>query len=250
MRRLLRDVAENREVGDVTTLADATVMDSSPPGWTRPPHARRAIDVRVRSDGRRRGLDQRHGLAPPRRDESPVRPGAGPIDARSVLAPIHFRPHPAPGSPPAAAWRSSRPRCACPTPLCTPSATSPAPRFRAHREGSLRYLTPAALVRPVSPHSHAQAEPSCFAAIRSRPLVEWRGGMALTNLIVARLLPAGSPLTVEVDDTIFNLVCAPRVVIGGQWGSRGAAARAAGPRLPAMPDVCRRKGRVVRRTKP
>ncbi|WP_116112361.1 acetate--CoA ligase [Austwickia chelonae] len=27
MRRLLRDVAENREVGDVTTLADATVMD-------------------------------------------------------------------------------------------------------------------------------------------------------------------------------------------------------------------------------
>ncbi|GAB77036.1 acetyl-coenzyme A synthetase [Austwickia chelonae] len=27
MRRLLRDVAENREIGDVTTLADATVMD-------------------------------------------------------------------------------------------------------------------------------------------------------------------------------------------------------------------------------
>ncbi|MEU9792547.1 acetyl-coenzyme A synthetase, partial [Streptomyces sparsogenes] len=27
MRRLLRDVAENREVGDVTTLADASVMD-------------------------------------------------------------------------------------------------------------------------------------------------------------------------------------------------------------------------------
>jgi acetyl-CoA synthetase len=27
MRRLLRDVAENREVGDVTTLADSTVMD-------------------------------------------------------------------------------------------------------------------------------------------------------------------------------------------------------------------------------
>ncbi len=26
MRRLLRDVAENREVGDVTTLADSTVM--------------------------------------------------------------------------------------------------------------------------------------------------------------------------------------------------------------------------------
>ena len=27
MRRLLRDVAENRTVGDVTTLADSTVMD-------------------------------------------------------------------------------------------------------------------------------------------------------------------------------------------------------------------------------
>ncbi len=27
MRRLLRDVAEDREVGDVTTLADSTVMD-------------------------------------------------------------------------------------------------------------------------------------------------------------------------------------------------------------------------------
>jgi acetyl-CoA synthetase len=26
MRRLLRDVAEHREVGDVTTLADSTVM--------------------------------------------------------------------------------------------------------------------------------------------------------------------------------------------------------------------------------
>jgi acetyl-CoA synthetase len=27
MRRLLRDVAENRQVGDVTTLADTSVMD-------------------------------------------------------------------------------------------------------------------------------------------------------------------------------------------------------------------------------
>jgi acetyl-CoA synthetase len=27
MRRLLRDVAENREVGDSTTLADSSVMD-------------------------------------------------------------------------------------------------------------------------------------------------------------------------------------------------------------------------------
>ena len=28
VRRLLRDVAENREVGDVTTLADSSVMES------------------------------------------------------------------------------------------------------------------------------------------------------------------------------------------------------------------------------
>ena len=27
MRRLLKDVAENREVGDVTTLADSSVMN-------------------------------------------------------------------------------------------------------------------------------------------------------------------------------------------------------------------------------
>ena len=27
MRRLLRDVAENRDVGDATTLADSSVMD-------------------------------------------------------------------------------------------------------------------------------------------------------------------------------------------------------------------------------
>jgi acetyl-CoA synthetase len=27
MRRLLRDVAENREIGDVTTLADSSVME-------------------------------------------------------------------------------------------------------------------------------------------------------------------------------------------------------------------------------
>jgi acetyl-CoA synthetase len=27
MRRLLRDVAENRQIGDVTTLADSSVME-------------------------------------------------------------------------------------------------------------------------------------------------------------------------------------------------------------------------------
>ena len=35
MRRLLRDVAENREVGDVTTLADSTVMDQIKEGRRR-----------------------------------------------------------------------------------------------------------------------------------------------------------------------------------------------------------------------
>ena len=35
MRRLLRDVAENREVGDVTTLADSTVMDLISSGLKR-----------------------------------------------------------------------------------------------------------------------------------------------------------------------------------------------------------------------
>ena len=33
MRRLLRDVAEHRELGDVTTLADPTVMDLIGEGW-------------------------------------------------------------------------------------------------------------------------------------------------------------------------------------------------------------------------
>jgi acetyl-CoA synthetase len=32
MRRLLRDVAENRSMGDVTTLADPTVMNLSGEG--------------------------------------------------------------------------------------------------------------------------------------------------------------------------------------------------------------------------
>src|SRR3954452_24008098 len=36
MRRLLRDVAENREVGDSTTLADATIMDLIKPGMATP----------------------------------------------------------------------------------------------------------------------------------------------------------------------------------------------------------------------
>src|SRR5690625_4348547 len=36
MRRLLRDVAENRQVGDVTTLADSSVMDAISAGMAKP----------------------------------------------------------------------------------------------------------------------------------------------------------------------------------------------------------------------
>ena len=36
MRRLLRDVAENREVGDQTTLADTNVMDLIKEGMSKP----------------------------------------------------------------------------------------------------------------------------------------------------------------------------------------------------------------------
>ncbi|HWU58866.1 MAG TPA: acetate--CoA ligase [Microbacteriaceae bacterium] len=38
MRRLLRDVAENREIGDVTTLADSTVMDAIKEGMASGSH--------------------------------------------------------------------------------------------------------------------------------------------------------------------------------------------------------------------
>lgn len=36
MRRLLKDVAENREVGDVTTLADSSVMNLIKDGMNKP----------------------------------------------------------------------------------------------------------------------------------------------------------------------------------------------------------------------
>jgi acetyl-CoA synthetase len=36
MRRLLKDVAEGREVGDVTTLADSSVMDLIKKGMDAP----------------------------------------------------------------------------------------------------------------------------------------------------------------------------------------------------------------------
>ena len=37
MRRLLKDVAENREIGDVTTLADSSVMNLIKEGMSAPP---------------------------------------------------------------------------------------------------------------------------------------------------------------------------------------------------------------------
>jgi acetyl-CoA synthetase len=36
MRRLLRDIAENREVGDQTTLADSSVMSLIAQGLAKP----------------------------------------------------------------------------------------------------------------------------------------------------------------------------------------------------------------------
>jgi DDE superfamily endonuclease len=46
-------------------------------------------------------------------------------------------------------------------------------------------------------------------------------GLALTDLIVARLLPAGSPLTIVVDDTLFKR--SGKKVFGVAWHHDGAA---------------------------
>ena len=46
-------------------------------------------------------------------------------------------------------------------------------------------------------------------------------GLALTDLIVTRLLPAGSPLTVAVDDTLFKR--SGKKVFGVAWHHDGAA---------------------------
>jgi hypothetical protein len=52
----------------------------------------------------------------------------------------------------------------------------------------------------------------------------WSGdalGLALADLIVAHLLPAGSPLTVAVDDTLFKR--SGKKVFGAAWHHDGAA---------------------------
>ena len=46
-------------------------------------------------------------------------------------------------------------------------------------------------------------------------------GLALADLIVARLLPAGSPLTIAVDDTLFKR--SGKKVFGVAWHHDGAA---------------------------
>ena len=52
MRRLLRDVAENRSLGDVTTLQDSTVMDLISQGMTSD-QVRRGLALRRRTSPRR-----------------------------------------------------------------------------------------------------------------------------------------------------------------------------------------------------
>jgi len=52
----------------------------------------------------------------------------------------------------------------------------------------------------------------------------WSGdalGLALADLIVARLLPAGAPLTIAVDDTLFKR--SGKKVFGAAWHHDGAA---------------------------
>jgi hypothetical protein len=46
-------------------------------------------------------------------------------------------------------------------------------------------------------------------------------GLSLADLIVARLLPAGAPITIAVDDTLFNR--SGKRVFGVAWHHDGAA---------------------------
>ena len=95
MRRLLRDVAENREVGDVTTLADSTVMDlisdnlkeGRPTRTDRisPPRRRRAARRAAR---RRPGpAASRAGVRRPARRRAASRPGDRHRPGRRCAAP-------------------------------------------------------------------------------------------------------------------------------------------------------------------
>ena len=51
MRRLLKDVAEGRDIGDATTLADSSVMNLISQGMTSGPAVRPPPDVRAGEGG-------------------------------------------------------------------------------------------------------------------------------------------------------------------------------------------------------
>ena len=152
MRRLLRDVAENRSLGDVTTLQDSTVMDlisaglktdhddGGLTGWVRAGAADRARRRLGRHEG---GTGGRIVRAPGRRldpslgqrQRQPVPPGrggigpAGAVSARlpgvlgGLAAPAR-RPWPAPGS------GRSRWTCAATAPATSPPAATTATPWR------------------------------------------------------------------------------------------------------------------------
>lgn len=69
MRRLLRDVAENREVGDVTTLADSSVMDLIKSGLS----ARTEPEDRMHL-GRRRQVGGRGSWSDPSKNDFTSKP--------------------------------------------------------------------------------------------------------------------------------------------------------------------------------
>ena len=132
MRRLLRDVAENRSLGDVTTLQDSTVMDLISAGLQTHRHARTDRESQGRTSSPRRGAtpsgpgmpgnwrlgtDRTPGpmLAPCRRRGRVVlccSTGRGPTGSSSPTAPGSTWWRPAPGR-----W------CCC----CTASRSSGGP---------------------------------------------------------------------------------------------------------------------------
>ena len=70
MRRLLRDIAENRELGDVTTLTDSSVMDLIKENLSKPRRRRARTDTRR---GRRRPTCPRRPARAVRPDQRPRR---------------------------------------------------------------------------------------------------------------------------------------------------------------------------------
>ena len=203
MRRLLKDVAEHREVGDVTTLADSTVMDlikdkegpRPPPrsdcvlGWPgeRLPHADVAV---IGGSGFYAFLDDatEHAVATPYGDPSaPI--AVGTVAGRSVAFLPAPRPPPRPpaarhqlprqpvgaalASASARCWRRARSAgCATPSPRATsscPTSSSTAPTA-----GSARSSRPAPSTCP-SPTPTAPASPRALAGADAdvAPAARW-----------------------------------------------------------------------------